>query len=192
MSDKRTYSLNDFYFSNLNDKSAYYLGFIAADGHITNFENKMNYLIINIIKSDEEILNRFKKDISYNGKIYFTPKKNGQDQSAIRICSNQIKKDINKYFNTNNKTYNLSWCKDISNELMINFIRGYFDGDGCVHFNSSKGQYSASIVGTENFLLGLKKFYNENNNNCEGSIKNNGTYTNLYFSGKYVAKKFLQ
>jgi hypothetical protein len=191
MVDKRTYSLNDFYFSNLNDKSAYYLGFIAADGHITNFENKMNYLIINIIKSDEEILNRFKKDISYNGKIYFTPKKNGQDQSAIRICSNQIKKDINKYFNTNNKTYNLNWCKDISNELMNNFIRGYFDGDGCVHFNPSKGQYSASIVGTESFLSGLKKFYNENNNNCEGSIKNNGTYTNLYFSGKYVAKKFL-
>jgi len=46
MYDKRTYSLNDFYFSTLNEQSAYYLGFIAADGHITNFENKMNYLII--------------------------------------------------------------------------------------------------------------------------------------------------
>ena len=46
MSDKRTYSLNDFYFSNLTSQSAYYLGFIAADGHITNYEN-VNRLIIN-------------------------------------------------------------------------------------------------------------------------------------------------
>lgn len=191
MTDNRTYSLNDFYFATLSEKSAYYLGFIAADGHITNFDNKMNYLIINIIKSDEEILTRFKKEISYTGKIYFTPKKNGQDQSAIRVCSNQFKKDINNYFNTANKTYNLEWCKNIPLEFLIHFIRGYFDGDGCVHFNNLKGQYSASIVGTENFLLELKKFYNKSNNTTDGSIKNNGTYTNLYFSGKYAAKTFL-
>ena len=65
MSDKRTYSLNDFYFSNLTSQSAYYLGFIAADGHITNYENKMNYLIINIVKSDQEILDGFKKHLFF-------------------------------------------------------------------------------------------------------------------------------
>ena len=57
----------------------------------------MNYLVINILKSDEEILTRFTRDIAYNGKIYFTPKKNGQNQSALRICSDQFKNDINKY-----------------------------------------------------------------------------------------------
>jgi hypothetical protein len=154
------------------------LGFIAADGHITNFDNKMNYLVINIIKSDEEVLIRFKKEISYNGKIYFTPKKNGQNQSAIRVCSNQIKIDINNYYSTTNKTYNLEWCKNIPTKFLV-------------HFNNLKGQYSASIVGTENFLSELKKFYNKDNSTSEGSIKNNGTYTNLYFSGKYVAKTFL-
>lgn len=191
MSDKRTYSLNDFYFSNLTSQSAYYLGFIAADGHITNYENKMNYLIINIVKSDQEILDGFKKHLFYNGKIYIASKKNGQDQSVLRICSDQIKIDINKYINTINKTYKLEWCKNIPDELMIYFIRGYFDGDGCVHLNKEKGNYFATFVGTENFLKGIKNFYNESCNNQDGSIKIYKTYSHLVFGGKYVAKTFL-
>jgi len=191
MYDKRTYSLNDFYFSTLNEQSAYYLGFIAADGHITNFENKMNYLIINIVKSDREILDALKKNLSYDGKIYNATKKNGQDQSVVRICSNQIKSDINKYINTYNKTYNLNWCKNIPQELMIYFIRGYFDGDGCVHLNKQKGNYYATFVGTESFLKGIKSFYNKSCNNEVGSIKVYKTYSHLVFGGKYVSKTFL-
>lgn len=191
MLDKRKYILNDFYFESLTVNSAYFLGFIAADGHITNYENKLNYLIINIIESDKEILEKFTKEISYTGNIYFTPKKNGQNQSAVRICSNQIKADINKYFNSTNKTYNLYWCRNIPEDLIIHFIRGYFDGDGCVYFNKQKGNYSASIVGTENFLTGLKKYYNLSTNSEDGSIKVYDTYSHLVFSGKYLAKKFL-
>ena len=191
MSDKRTYSLNDFYFSTLTSQSAYYLGFIAADGHITNYQNKMNYLIINIVKSDQEILDEFKKQLFYTGKIYTASKKNGQDQCILRICSNQIKLDINKYINTINKTYSLEWCKNIPDELMIYFIRGYFDGDGCVHLNKQKGNYYATFVGTESFLKGIKSFYNKSCNNEVGSIKVYKTYSHLVFGGKYVSKTFL-
>lgn len=191
MKDLRKYSLDESYFSKLNDVSAYFLGFIAADGHITNYENKKNYLIINIIESDKEILERIKFELCYDGKIYTTPKNNGQTQVSIRICSNALKYNINHYINTNNKTFDLRWCKNISDDLMISFIRGYFDGDGCVHFNKEKSSYSASLVGTENFLIGLKKYYNLSTNSDDGSIKVYDTYSHLVFGGKYVAKKFL-
>jgi len=191
MKDLRKYSLNENYFSKLNDASAYFLGFIAADGHITNYENKKNYLIINIVESDKEILERIKLQLSYDGKIYITPKKNGQTQVSIRICSNILKSNINEYINTNNKTFDLRWCKNISDDLIISFIRGYFDGDGCVHFNKEKSSYSASLVGTENFLFGLKKYYNLSTNSEDGSIKVYDTYSHLVFGGKYVAKNFL-
>lgn len=191
MKDLRKYSLNENYFSKLSDVSAYFLGFIAADGHITNYENKKNYLIINIIESDKEILERIKFQLSYDGKIYSTPKNNGQTQVSIRICSNILKNDINEYINTNNKTFDLRWCKNISDDLMISFIRGYFDGDGCVHFNKEKSSYSASLVGTKNFLFGLKKYYNLSTNSEDGSIKVYDTYSHLVFGGKYVAKTFL-
>lgn len=109
----------------------------------------------------------------------------------MRICSDQIKIDINKYINTINKTYKLEWCKNIPDELMIYFIRGYFDGDGCVHLNKEKGNYFATFVGTENFLKGIKNFYNESCNNQDGSIKIYKTYSHLVFGGKYVAKTIL-
>lgn len=191
MKDFRKYELNENYFSALNRISSYYLGFIAADGHITNYIKKQNHLIINIIESDREILENIKNQLAYNGKIYNVPKNNGQNQVSIRICSNKLKNDINEYINTNNKTFDLQWCKNISDNLIIDFIRGYFDGDGCVHFNKIKSSYSASIVGTENFLSGLKSFYNKSCNNEVGSIKVFKTYSHLVFGGKYVSKTFL-
>jgi predicted transcriptional regulator len=192
LKDFRKYSLNENYFSKLNHVSAYFLGFIAADGHITNYIKKQNHLIINIIESDREILENIKNQLVYNGKIYNVPKNNGQNQVSIRICSNKLKNDINEYINTNNKTFDLQWCKNISDKLIIDFIRGYFDGDGCVHFNKIKSSYSASIVGTENFLSGLKSFYNQSENNEVGSIKIYKTYSHLVFGGKYVANNFLE
>jgi intein-encoded DNA endonuclease-like protein len=138
MKDFRKYELDENYFSVLNRISSYYLGFIAADGHITNYIRKQNHLIINIIESDREILEKIKNQLAYNGKIYNVPKNNGQNQVSIRICSNKLKNDINEYINTNNKTFDLQWCKNISDNLIIDFIRGYFDGDGCVHFNKIK------------------------------------------------------
>ena len=191
MADNRKYKVNDDYFKNINPKSAYYLGFIAADGHITNYDHKTNHLIINILASDRNILDNLKNDLQYEGKIYKVNKSNGQPQVSIRICSDIIKEDVNKYINTNNKTYDLNWCKNIPDDLIRHFIRGYFDGDGCVHFNKEKGHYSASLVGTENFMYNLQIFYNLNNNNQDGSIKNYENYTNLVFGGKYVSKKFL-
>jgi hypothetical protein len=192
MKELRKYFLNEDYFSCLNLVSSYYLGFIAADGHITNYNNnKQNHLIINIIESDKSILENLKNSLSYTGKIYNVEKNNGQKQSSIRVCSEKLKHDINKYINTNNKTFDLKWCNNISDDLIVHFIRGYFDGDGCVHFNKTKGYYSASIVGTEIFVNEIKNFYNQSQNNEDGSIKVYKTYSNLVFGGKYVAKKFL-
>ena len=192
MKELRKYFLNEDYFSCLNLVSSYYLGFIAADGHITNYKNnKQNHLIINIIESDKSILENLKNSLSYTGKIYNVEKNNGQKQSSIRVCSEKLKHDINKYINTNNKTFDLKWCNNISDDLIVHFIRGYFDGDGCVHFNKTKGYYSASIVGTEIFVNEIKNFYNQSENNEDGSIKVYKTYSNLVFGGKYVAKKFL-
>ena len=73
-----------------------------------NYENKKNYLIINIIESDKEILERIKLKFSYDGKIYITPKNNGQTQVSIRICSNILKSNINEYINTNIKNKSLT------------------------------------------------------------------------------------
>jgi hypothetical protein len=189
--DKRTYTVNDDYFSHINEISSYILGFIAADGHVTNYQRKSNYLIINLIHTDIEILNLIKNELSYTGKIYSQKKSNGQDQCALRICSNKIALDIKNYIITNNKTFDLKWVKNIDEKFLKCFIRGYFDGDGSLSFNIEKGNYSASFVGTRLFLEGLLSFYRAENNTNDGSIKEYKTYSQLTFGGKYCARSFL-
>lgn len=189
--NKRIYNVNDDYFSKINEISSYILGFIAADGHVTNYQRKSNYLIINIIQTDIEILNLIKKELSYTGKIYSQKKSNGQDQCALRICSNKIALDIQNYFITNNKTFDLKWVKNINERFLKFFIRGYFDGDGSLSFNIEKGNYSASFVGTRLFLEGLLSFYRSETNTNDGSIKEYKSYSQLTFGGKYCARTFL-
>ena len=191
MKDNRKYFCDETYFNEWSVEMAYFLGFIAADGHITSYDNKQNYIIINIVKDDEEVLERFKNSISYTGKIIYLNKKNGQMQSCLRICSSKLTEQLKSHSLNSKKTYSLNWLNHIPDQYVNHFMRGYFDGDGCVHLNFEKYKYSASLVGTENFMTGFLKYFRNKIKENIGSIKIYPTYTNLAFGGKYVAKTFL-
>lgn len=47
--------------------------------------------------------------------------------------------------------------------LIRHFIRGYFDGDGCISYGNKEHTYPiVSILGTKDFLDGIQKIYNSN------------------------------
>ena len=68
---KRKYSLNDNFFKELNPTSAYWLGFIAADGCLYS---KTNCLRIGLNKSDDNHLKKFLKAINCDKKLGYTKK----------------------------------------------------------------------------------------------------------------------
>ena len=45
------------------------------------------------------------------------------------------------------------------NHLIHHFIRGYFDGDGCIHKYEYENSLTVSIVGTKNMLEHIKSIY---------------------------------
>jgi len=48
----------------------------------------------------------------------------------------------------------------IPEDIIHHFVRGYFDGDGCITYSDTKGgkrNYCVSIAGSKNFLKELKK-----------------------------------
>jgi intein-encoded DNA endonuclease-like protein len=55
-----------------------------------------------------------------------------------------------------NKTFNLEYPKWLNENLNKHFIRGYFDGDGCVTFNKINKQLDVSFTGTENMMVGIQ------------------------------------
>ena len=134
------YNFNEYYFEKIDteDKS-YFLGFIIADGSINSITNN-----IQITQKDPGILNEFKKYIEYEGDIY---KNKNRDVFDIKISSCKMKLDLENLGIKPNKTMNVKY-PDVPEDLQNHFMRGVFDGDGCISVrtdkrdNSVRGQFN--------------------------------------------------
>lgn len=160
LSNTRKNFFNEHYFSEINNESkAYWLGFIYADGCVTKRLNKDGIekggnLEISLKSDDEYHLWNFLFDIESN----IIPKRrtiklNDKTYEASRINLNSIKlvNDLILHGCTPKKSLTLT-PPDIDCNLRHHFIRGYFDGDGCVCFYPESYSYGYSILGTKEFL----------------------------------------
>ena len=136
-----TYSHNENFFSSDTPESFYWAGFIAADGCITKQKKSSSVkLYIGLSVKDEQHLNRFKEAIEYTGPIKFVDslysnrtKISKQVRVSITITNTETINGLNRFGIGFRKslTYDLPDC--IKRHPFLNhFLRGYFDGDGCV------------------------------------------------------------
>jgi hypothetical protein len=165
-------------------QKAYWLGFLYADGYIS----KENAIRISLKKEDEEHLKNFLSAISYtNGTIKYSQKRNNNKifyQSYISLRDNKMKQDLERNGCFNNKSLVLKFpYKEVPESLYSHFIRGYFDGDGCLTYSQSgknkRPNYKLSFIGTEDFLNGIKKVLKKENL----SLQQKGNYFVLDISG---------
>ena len=129
-------STNHCLFSDINnERSAYLLGFYLADGSLCG-----EHISVSVSEEDSEIVEAFKSAICKYNKIgkrkSFFNKKTGyisKPMVSVTFRSKQISDDLKRYGIGENKTYELDTdLSFIPDNLMIHFIRGYFDGDGTV------------------------------------------------------------
>lgn len=176
--NSRRYSLNHDIFSVIdNEQKAYWLGFLYADGFLNKNSNQFG---ISLSVKDIDHLYKFKEFIQTDAPIY-TYKANAKgfsngDYCRILLSSDSIKNDLIKHGCYTNKTLILD-KPNIAKELIPHFIRGYFDGDGCITIcHSYKRNYDAckvSFVGTEKLL----------------NFINDWTLDNLNFKMKTLTKR---
>ena len=126
---RRQFNLNDNYFSSENERMAYLLGFLASDGTI---DKKNNRIKIGLSSVDKDFLIMIKKELGYEGDILDYQTSNGFNVSELTFTSQQIKKDLAKYNIIPNKTFTYTFPESLNKKYWIDFIRGYFDGDGSV------------------------------------------------------------
>ena len=119
---------------------AYLLGFYAADGSI---DEKRKTLRVHLQKQDNEIVYLFKDVISPDARTFTVQSKivtgrngmkvQGHESFGVDITSAEICNDLVNLGIGYNKTYcNLRIPKQIPDKFIKDFIRGYFDGDGCI------------------------------------------------------------
>lgn len=153
------YKFNDNFFSKLDSpEKAYLLGWIASDGHVGKFG-----FTISIHGDDFECLYKLRDIICPDVPIItFYDKKYKHNNVRLKINSQQISQDICCLLGINpgKKSYTVKFPDIKAPELIREFVKGYFEGDGTLNnrINSCKKIPICGITSKSKFILdGLEK-----------------------------------
>ena len=155
---RRQFNVDDNYFSTENSNMAYLLGFLASDGTV---DKKNNRIKIGLSSIDKEFLVKIKEELKYEGDILNYITSNGFSVSELTFTSQQIKKDLARYNIVPNKTFNFKFPKNLNKKYWIDFIRGYFDGDGSVSTTGNNAIRWQICSATKNVLETIVDFFYE-------------------------------
>lgn len=150
------------------EEKAYWLGFIYADGYISHNEsdNNKNKFEISLSIEDIDHLHKFNKFMKYDGDNVTTKIiKLGDTEFEVcrwTITNKHLWNTLNNIGCTPRKSKTLKFpsehiFKDKS--LIRHFIRGYWDGDGCISFaDSAHSDPSINVLGTKDMLDKIREF----------------------------------
>lgn len=155
--NKQGYPRNEFYFNKIDTpEKAYWLGFLYADGcvHSHNYEISINI-------TDKEHVEKFKKAIgAINHRITETMDsrwENAKILYQLSIKDKQLHSDLIKWGCIPQKSLQLNSFPNIPRDYISHFIRGYFDGDGSLHYLQGTNNFRISFLGTPEFLKEIQK-----------------------------------
>ena len=175
---KNNYILSKKFNENMFDsidteEKAYWLGFIFADGYISNqetFDNtKRHAFELSLSIKDINHLYKFNKFMEHVGDNVKVGKTKVRDKEYIRcrwsIRNKHLWETLNSYGCTPNKSLTLKFPNEsifIDKSLIRHFIRGYFDGDGCISriIQKTVVRPSVSLLGTPEFINQVTKYIN--------------------------------
>jgi len=122
--------VNKDFFKTWTPNMAYILGFFAADGYMTKNKRGAHFWDIGI--TDKDLLFSIKRVIQAEHKISACPRKgNEKTLYRLQIGSKEMFNDLLNLGFTQGKTKSLA-VPEVPAVYFRDFLRGYFDGDGCV------------------------------------------------------------
>ena len=134
---ERKYNVNNDYFSKIDTpEKSYILGFIYADGCNYISDDKKNCIInFTQLKKSVDILQKINFELNSEYPIReYNQKENNKIICTLNIRSKKMSEDLIKLGVTPKKSLFIKFPNNniVPEKLVSHFIRGYFDGDGCV------------------------------------------------------------
>ena len=128
----KKYDFNDSFFEEINDeKKAYALGLIYSDGNIFHKEGKGYYVTFGQQEERKDIVYKLNEILDSNAPIH-KALRGSKLFYYIRLTSKKMYEDLTKWGITSNKSLTVKFPTNMPKLLMNHFIRGLFDGDGCI------------------------------------------------------------
>lgn len=126
----RALEKDETYFQRESPNMAWILGFLASDGTVGKNNNKIK---IGLAAKDVEILYRIKEEMNLPAEPKLYTNNQGYDCCTLQWTCEQHKKDLIKYSIVPAKTFILKPPLELDRKYWIDYIRGYFDGDGSIN-----------------------------------------------------------
>ncbi len=159
----RKYKLNEHYFDEIDTPNkAYILGFLYADGCNSMGKGTIH---ISLQEEDKQILEDMRNEIGSEKELDYIDNSNKhnfgytyKNMWRLNMFSIHMCKTLEKIGMMPNKSLKITF-PNIDESLYSHFIRGVFDGDGCIHNSNGKTRHLCSIVGTYDLCNFLKDYF---------------------------------
>ena len=162
--DRFTYHFNEHYFDVIDSEDkAYILGMLWADGH-----NRVSNgsIILSLQEDDVELLEKI-NSFTENERPLRIQKlslknPNFKDQYRLILQSKYTSNILESYGMVQSKSLVLEFPRCINRNLYSHFIRGYFDGDGCLTLSNNNRSGAISMIGTRMLLNVVAEIIRDN------------------------------
>lgn len=163
---KRKYTLDEHYFDEINTPNkAYILGLLYADGYNNTL---INNVVLSLSIKDKNFLEKIRNELKSNKPLnmYEYNQENKKYKSKPMVTMNLSSKHMSETLESKgmipNKSLVLSFPNWLREDLKPHFIRGYFDGDGCVNISKNANRINFSIVSSKYFCDDMQKYLSKN------------------------------
>lgn len=155
----RKYKINTSFFSTQSANLGYVIGILGSDGCVAA---NTNQVYIELQRADREILEKINEAIGNERPVQDYETARGYLNSKLYFHSKEIKQILAEYHIIPNKTYNENhlFPEKLDKKYWIDYIRGYFDGDGSIKQHDKHG-ITWQIDTNKNIAASIQKVLSE-------------------------------
>ncbi len=147
-------AINEDFFKVWSPKMSYALGFLFADGSLLNTSKSSRTFYVSFTNNDLSLLEQMRSAMKSSHQIYIRPprfmKPRGKQYLSkagyvLRIGNRVMHQDLLNLGLEHRKS-NIMHLPEVPDEYFSYFLRGYFDGDGCINTYLAKRRITVILT----------------------------------------------
>ena len=144
-------------FDTLTDASAYWIGFLTADGCVYDSGKSQMQIQLSSSLLDLEHMKEFSRFIGCNPPR-IVHRSRGDSEVIVTACSDHMAEVLSGYGIIPRKTFSCEYKGEMCGEFEWSYVRGLLDGDGCLYTNREAGSFRAMFsTGSPRFAEQLSR-----------------------------------